>query len=196
MVNIEGKPKFWSYKELESFYLNTPKKLLGERLLTILKWAKDNGALMVSRNVFPSFGIRGRHGKRIMSVWSPEKSHPSMPPGRVYIFINPRTKFGGDVVERDAFVEKLNQFPSFGFGNISSNTAGKNSLSSLEKLSTEEFNYFLKILQDYGYDKKVRESRTTNYRSRFTQPSYKSSSHCQRICCSWGDRFNLYPCFL
>jgi len=151
MSAIEEKPKYWSFNELKDFYQNTPNNLRGNRLLDILRWARGNGALIVSKNVFPSFGIRGRHGKRIMSVWSPEISHPSMPPGTIYIFINPKTKFGGSLEEKDAFLEDLNRLTSLGFGDISDNVAGKNSAKTIDEQTEEEFSSFMEILSRYGY---------------------------------------------
>jgi len=50
------------------------------------------------------------------------------------------------LVERDAFVEELNQFTSLGFGDISGNVAGKNSVKTIDEQTEEQFSSFMEIL--------------------------------------------------
>jgi hypothetical protein len=153
MSQITGIPKFWGYKDLVAYYRNTEMDTRRKRLLEILDWAKDNDAFICSKNVFPSFGIRGRNGRRLISVWSPDKSHPSMPPGTVYIFINPVTKFDNDVNERDKFVDRLRQLKPLGFGDISKNVAGINSKGTIDKLNQAEFTEFMAVIKDFCFNK-------------------------------------------
>ncbi len=153
MAKSSEKPKFWGYKDLKAYYSKSSMDTRRERLLEILDWAIDNGALISSKNVFPSFGIRGRNRKRLISVWSPDFSIPSMPPGTVYVFINPVTKFDGNVDERDRFIDRLRKLKVLGIDDISNNVAGINSKGPIDKLSQEEFVEFMAILNDFCFKK-------------------------------------------
>ncbi len=153
MVQSLGEPKFWKYKDLVAYYSKVELDTRRKRLLEILDWAKDNDAFICSKNVFPSFGIRGRNGKRLISVWSPDLSHPSMPPGTVYIFINPVTKFDNNFKERDNFVDRLRKLKPLGFDDISNNVAGINSKGAIDKLDPNEFTEFMDVIKNFCFNK-------------------------------------------
>ena len=153
MHDITGIPKYWSYKDLVNYYNKTTVDTRRERLLAILDWSIRNGAFIKSKNVFPSFGVRGRNRKRLISVWSPDFSHSSMPPGTIYVFINPVTKFDGSVDKRDEFINRLRNLKILGFDDISKNVAGINSRGPIDKLTKDEFAEFMAILDDFCFKK-------------------------------------------
>ncbi len=140
------KKKSWGYGELGKIYAETENRKLGERLLTILDFANARGSMMVSANHYPSFGLKGKFGKRIISFWSPERHHVS-PPGSIHLFINPKRY---ELIEdRDLLVEKLNDMFSFGYDlyNIYRSRTSKKSISDL---SEEEFSFFMQVLKEFS----------------------------------------------
>lgn len=140
------KQKAWKYDELGIIYAETADKKLGERLLTVLRFAKKRGSMMVSENYYPSFGLKGKYGKRIISFWSPEKHHVS-PPGSIHLFINPkRYRF---IEERDLLVEKLNDMFLFGY-ELNNIYRSRTSKKSLSELSEKEFSTFMEVLEEYS----------------------------------------------
>ena len=147
MTNKAEKQKIWKYNELKNLYQNTAEVQLGDRLLRILRMASEKGSLMESKNHYPSFGLRGKSGKRIMSFWSPEKHHCS-PPGSVHLFINPKRY--AYIEERDRLVEKINKMLSFRY-DIGDIYRSRTSKKSLADLSEDEFSTFLGIIEEYSY---------------------------------------------
>ena len=143
------KPKKWKYDELSRLYANTENQQLGKRLMEVLNLAKEKGSLIKSENYYPSFGLRGKFGKRIMSFWSPEKHHCS-PPGSVHLFINPKRYT--NTKERDNLLEKLNKLLYFS-DDLYKLNLGKTSGKSLADLTEVEFSTFIKILEIYSFDR-------------------------------------------
>ncbi len=142
------KPKLWSVDELERIYKTTPNKKLGERLLYVLKWAERKGSLIEDKRFYPQFGLRGKHGERIMSFWSPEEHHTN-PPGSVHLFVHPQ-RHGRNIEDRNRLVGKLNHLLTYGYDldNISRSRTSKKSLDDLTK---EEFSYFIDVLEEFSY---------------------------------------------
>jgi len=140
------KKKSWGYGELSKIYTETENRKLGERLLAILDFANERGSMIVSKNHYPSFGLKGKFGKRIISFWSPERHHVS-PPGSIHLFINPkRYEF---IEDRDLLVEKLNDMFSFGYDlyNIHGSRTSKKSISELSEV---EFSVFMQVLENFS----------------------------------------------
>ena len=149
MVKSE-KPKLWYYDELIDIYSKTANKLLGKRLLQIIKWAEQRGALVdgeeQGERYYPQFRLMGKHDYDIFSFWSPEPNHS--PPGTVH-FRRPIKRFGGSYEYRKNLVEKLN--PLLGYGYDPDNIDGsKTSKRALHELNKEEF---MDILEEYCFKK-------------------------------------------
>ncbi len=147
MSTKSKKRKIWKYDELTRLYSNTENKQLGERLFEILNLAREKGLLMESENYYPSFGLRGKSGKRIMSFWSPEKHHTN-PPGSVHLFINPKRY--AYIEERDLLVEKLNKMLSFGY-DLDNICRSRTSNKTIGDLSEDDFLTFLGIIREYSF---------------------------------------------
>jgi len=149
MTNKAEKQKIWKYNELENLYQNTAEVQLGNRLLRILRMANEKGSMIESENHYPSFGLRGKSGKRIMSFWSPEEHHTNVR-GSVHIFVNPERY--ANLNERDVLLEKLNKLLHFS-DELDKLNFGKTSKKSLAELTEEDFLAFTKILEEYGFDR-------------------------------------------
>ncbi len=146
-INVDKKgggtsAKLWTYPELHDAFINLDNRILGDRLLQIIDWAKDSGALIESRTQVPSFGLKGRHAYRIISVWRG---------GTLYCYLN-ASSFGDDTKERDSFVDRLNQLSIFDY-NPEGVVSGRNSSGRLFELSEEEFADFMSILQEFCFSK-------------------------------------------
>ena len=133
--------KSWSHSELHDAFINLDNRILGDRLLQMIDWAKDSGALIESRTQVPSFGFKGKHGYRIISVWRG---------GTLYCYLN-ASSFGDDMKERDSFVDRLNQLSIFDY-NPEGVVSGRNSSGRLYELSEEEFADFMSILQEFCFN--------------------------------------------
>ncbi len=150
-MSEKAKQRLWDYYDLIYIYKNTSNKLLGERLLHIINWAIDRGALIDGREQgkrgFPQFQLMGKHDRAIFSFWSPEPNHSK--PGTVH-FTMPLHRFGGDVGYRKNLVIKLN--PLLGYDYDPDNINGsRTSKRALHEISQEEFNAFMAILDEYCY---------------------------------------------
>ncbi len=135
---LASKSKIWSFAELQARYQSFPDSVLGERFSQVLEWARECGALIESRTQSPTFGLKGRSGKRIISFWQN---------GIVYCVLNAQ-QYGGDAKERDRFIEKLNSLPIFDY-DPTEVVDGRNSLAPLNNLSKEDYQAFLKILEEF-----------------------------------------------
>ena len=139
------KPK-WNYSNLYDIYSNTP-DLLGERLLKILKWASDRGALIETDNIYPAFRLKGKYGKKIMSFWAPEGSKEM--PGSFYCDVH-SSCHGNNEQEAKRFVDSLNIISLFNY-KFDKVDSGRNSSRLLHELSEEEFIQFIDILDQFCY---------------------------------------------
>ena len=134
--------KLWSHSELHELFINLDNRILGDRFLQMIDWAKDSGALIESRTQVPSFGLKGKHGYRIISIWQD---------GTLYCYLN-ASSFGDDTRERDGFVSRLNQLSIFDY-NPEGVVSGRNSSGRLDELSEAEFADFMSILQEFCFSK-------------------------------------------
>jgi|GEM_PF-3756860 len=141
-----SKKKSWGYGELSKIYAETENKKLGERLLAILDFANERSSMMVSKNHYPSFGLKGKNGKRIISFWSPERHHVS-PPGSIHLFITLKRYKSKE--ERDLLVEKLNNMFCFGY-DLYNIEGSRTSEKSISDISEEEFSIFMQVLEDFS----------------------------------------------
>ncbi len=144
-----NRPRLWKYKALEDLYNNTVDIELGKRLLAILQFAKIKGSLIESTNHFPSFGLRGKNGLRIMSFWSPENNHFAIP-GSVHLFINPKRY--ASMSERYDIVKKLNNLLAYSY-DLENIVGSKTSKRSIGNLSDDEFSDFIEVLEDFSFNK-------------------------------------------
>lgn len=133
----EGR-RLWTYENLKQHY-QSESGFSGDRLLAVLDWAEQAGALLEVATQNPIFGVLGRHGQRILTVY---------PSGAVYCFMGPE-RYGGSKDERDTFVTELNELLMFNYDDPSEVRDGRTSAGRLDQLADEEFNRFLDILQRY-----------------------------------------------
>jgi len=111
----------WDYSLLISAYDELDNRILAERLSTTAAWARETGVFIPGKGHNPSFGIKGKHGRRILtfSEWG------------VYSFLN-RKSHGDSIEDRDDFVKRL----------------GKNSKGDLAALTEQDFKRFIEIMSE------------------------------------------------
>ncbi len=138
--------KLWSFDELNRIYSNIQDELIGERLKKALEFAERRNAMMVSKNYYPSFGLRGKCGKRIISFWSPEIHHGKIP-GSIHLFVSLKRYCSSE--ERNRLVEKLNEMLAFGY-DLNDIFRCRTSNKSLRDLSEKDFSAFMDVLEEYS----------------------------------------------
>ena len=130
--------RLWDYDELQEFYEGMDNKLRAKRLKKVLDWAKSLDVLMVDKKLGQSFSIKNKWGKRLMTFWQR---------GQVYTFIHLKY-YDGKIEERDNLVSELNKFHIFDY-KPETIIDGQTSPGTLEDLSENEFEEFLKLLEKY-----------------------------------------------
>ena len=129
--------RVWRYPDLREYYESLNPQL-GGRLLSLLDWANQTGVLMEVKADNPIFGINGRHGSRILTVWAR---------GAAYCFMR-ESRYGGSEEERDEFILELNTLPIFNY-DARDVKEGRNSDGSVDELTDDEFGRLLEILKRY-----------------------------------------------
>ncbi len=129
--------RVWRYDDLTEYYESLDPEL-GGRLSALLDWASEAGVLMEVEAQNPIFGIKGRHGSRILTVWAR---------GGVYCFMR-ASIFGGSEEKRDEFISELNTLPMFNY-DVRGVISGRNSEGSVDELTDSDFARFLEILERY-----------------------------------------------
>jgi len=149
----EKDSKLWNYSSLSNVYSQTPNRLLGNRLQHILDWAEKRDVLIETDNKYPSFRIKGKYGKKIISFWAPDGSKEK--PGSLYCYFHPNCH-GGNTEEIKRFAEKLNKISIFNY-DTNKIESGRNSEGVLQELDEDEFDRFMETLDEacFGNDKKL-----------------------------------------
>ncbi len=134
---VAGRAFLWDYPLLISSFDDLENRILAERLSTTALWAKEAGVFLPGKGQNPSFGIKGKHGRRILSFseWG------------VYSFLNVKSH-GDSIEDRDAFVNKLNELSIFDYTEqeITAAKEGKNSKGDLAALTDLDFKRFIEII--------------------------------------------------
>jgi hypothetical protein len=129
----------WAYPALEDAFGEINNRVLAERLLKIASWSNSKGVFIPSKGQTPSFGIRGKYGRRVLtfSSWG------------IYCYLNARSH-GDNTVYRDIFVDSLRELPIFEFTDQDVNEAkeGRNSTDNLDVLTEQEFLRLIEILNN------------------------------------------------
>jgi hypothetical protein len=129
----------WDYSLLISAYDELDNRILAERLSTTAAWARETGVFIPGKGHNPSFGIKGKHGRRILtfSEWG------------VYSFLN-RKSHGDSIEDRDDFVKRLNELSIFDYTEqeIAEAKEGKNSKGDLAALTEQDFKRFIEIMSE------------------------------------------------
>ncbi len=141
----DGKAIAWDYKSLVDAYSDmeeSPVSAVRDRLLKIVGWANGAGVMDVGRVQNPSFGVLGKHGSRIMTFWQG---------GSIYVFFQAH-RYGSDLDYRQSFIDSLNELSVFDYTeeDIHNIKDGRTAKEALARLSEQEFDYFMKLLEEFS----------------------------------------------
>jgi hypothetical protein len=129
----------WTAESLRTAYDNLPDPKVGERLRTILDWAVKQHCLLETRAKYPTFGLRGRTGVRIVSF----------SPDWIYCYLNEKN-FPEGPKERDRLVQELKTLRMYEQSfNPQEVVSGKNLARKLADLGEEELRALLEIFSHY-----------------------------------------------
>jgi len=87
----------WTPEKLQEAYQAYSDNNLSEKLKIILNWALENNCFKLALALNPTFGLQGKSGDRIVSLFSD---------GVIYVFVNAKHYPEGQK-ERDEFVADL-----------------------------------------------------------------------------------------
>jgi len=134
---VQAGAPVWLPGQLRESYQQVEDQEAAARLQELLTWAVDRGVFLPARAKKAVFGIKGKTGQRLFTVY---------PDGTVYWYMNERNYPGGRV-ERDSSLAELRQLslvsPELDPGTVSS---GRNLSRKLAELNSEEFSSLVRIL--------------------------------------------------
>lgn len=134
-----SQPRVWRATELKSAFAELPEEQ-GSALKRILDWSIENKCFLESKAQSPVFGLAGRGGSRILTVYQD---------GILYLFFEEH-KYPGGVEDRDKLLDALKGLGLFD-PSIDPNevVSGRNSSRKVWELDGSQFNRLLEILSGF-----------------------------------------------
>ena len=135
-----AKPRtLWRKELLHERFGKLPDPDLGKRLRRVLDWAVNNGFFLPLKAQNPGFGLRGRNGKLIISLY----------PSYVYCFFEDERYLGG-ARDRDKLVAELKELRMYDSDlDPGSVVSGRELTRELTELSEDEFTKLLDIFSHF-----------------------------------------------
>ena len=132
------KTTLWTVDLLRDAYSDMPNPQ-GSILRKVLDWAVDNGYYIQTKTQFPSFGLRGRSGLRIVSISS-----------RYTYLLMEEHRYPGGLEELNTLLAELKEMrlvdPDILVEEV---TSGRNLTRKLWELDERELEKFLNLLDRY-----------------------------------------------
>lgn len=130
----------WSVERLQGAYDNLEDATLRQRLQRVLDWAQDRGVFLEARAQNPTFGLRGRSGRLLVSFFSN---------GHVYCYLSER-RYPGGSEERDQLVAELRTLGMYP-GDLDPRdvVSGRNLARKLTELREGELSTLLEVFSHF-----------------------------------------------
>jgi len=138
-----GKMNVWTESLLRDSYSELPDGTLRQRLEKILKWTVERGVFVKSVSKNPAFGIQGKGGKRILSIYAD---------GIIYVILNYPNDDGylGGLEGRIKFADELKSLSLLDKTvDPSEVVSGKNASKKLQQIPEPDLNSFFDVLNRY-----------------------------------------------
>lgn len=127
----------WNEARLKEVFSEVEPNARSERLTTVLNWAVATGVELFSPSVHPAFGIRGKSGPRIMSLYAT---------GEIYAIFDAQS-YNSAPEDRDTLIQELLRLemmkPGTDFEGIKS---GRTCLRRIDELTDKEFDGFCDLV--------------------------------------------------
>lgn len=132
---------FWNEERLRRAFENLDNVLRGERLTSVLDWAVSNDVAVFSSSVNPAFGIEGKSGTRIASLYGT---------GHVFALFEPQ-KFEAAESDREQFLSRLQDASLLDSGlRLDKIKSGKTCSQTLDELDDRQFEQLMQIFMDFS----------------------------------------------
>jgi hypothetical protein len=137
-----GSKRLWRPEQLKAEYAKLDDQRLSDRLLALLDWAVKQGFFVTGpgRTELPGFGLRGRSGQRIVSIF----------PEWVQVLLD-ESRYEGFLLDRQNLVNDLKTLGMYEatFDPDKARHASPELARSLNELTENEFAQFLSVLAKY-----------------------------------------------